>query len=244
MSLTNPNKVVTEERLAQFYQAILPYLGTGVEYGAGTSIDIDANNDISIYEMPAADMTEIIDPLPGPASQPEAANPVGCIIQMMGVSAPSGYLICNGATYNIAQYPRLANYFLLQFGVINKFGGDGTTTFAVPDLRGEFLRGTGTNGHAGCGSGSGVGVHQAPTYHQRTCTGWGSTSSAAGGFIVYSDATNDSSTWINNSTNEDSTTTSKRSRTGSFGTITGNTSNAGRFTSRPTNTSVLYCIKY
>ena len=27
MSLTNPNKIVTEERLAEFYGEILPYLG-------------------------------------------------------------------------------------------------------------------------------------------------------------------------------------------------------------------------
>ena len=70
-------------------------------------------------------------------------NPVGNIISFMGTIAPSGYLICDGAEVNIADYPNLANHFETQFGSKNYFGGNGTTTFAVPDLRNEFLRGHG-----------------------------------------------------------------------------------------------------
>ena len=106
MSLTNPNKVVTEERLADFYQSILPYLGGMPDVCGG------------------------------------GFAPIGTIIAFMGTTAPQDYLACDGTVYNIADYPRLAQFFTDQFGSANKFGGNGTTTFAVPDLKGEFLRGT------------------------------------------------------------------------------------------------------
>ena len=46
--------------------------------------------------------------------------------------APSGWVACNGSLLSIAQYDLL--YTLL--GTI--YGGDGITTFAVPDLRGRI----------------------------------------------------------------------------------------------------------
>jgi microcystin-dependent protein len=53
-------------------------------------------------------------------------------IQYLGFSfAPRGWVPCDGQTLNISQYSAL--YSLL--GVT--YGGDGTTTFAVPDLRGR-----------------------------------------------------------------------------------------------------------
>jgi microcystin-dependent protein len=41
--------------------------------------------------------------------------------------------------------------------------GDGSTTFNVPDLRGEFIRGAGTNHHTGQGNGAAPGYHQDAT---------------------------------------------------------------------------------
>ena len=41
--------------------------------------------------------------------------------------------MCDGSTYNIVDYPYLAQYFKDTFGTINVFGGDGITTFGVPD---------------------------------------------------------------------------------------------------------------
>lgn len=92
----------------------------------------------------------------------EYGNPIGTIISLMGKTAPDGYLVCDGAVYSISDYPKLSSYFTEQFGTANYFGGDGETTFAVPDLRGEFLRGTGTS-KLNEGSGADVGVHQEPT---------------------------------------------------------------------------------
>ena len=61
-------------------------------------------------------------------------TPVGHIITYMGNNAPKHYLICDGGEYNIIDYPYLVQHFTDEFGSVNYFGGDGTTTFAVPDL--------------------------------------------------------------------------------------------------------------
>lgn len=51
-------------------------------------------------------------------------------------SAPSGWLKANGAAVSRTTYATLFAAIGTTFGV-----GDGSTTFALPDLRGEFLRG-------------------------------------------------------------------------------------------------------
>lgn len=69
-------------------------------------------------------------------------TPIGTLHHFLGTAAPDGYLACDGAEYNIADYPALANFFEAQFGSANQFGGDGETTFCVPDLQGRFLFGS------------------------------------------------------------------------------------------------------
>ena len=61
-------------------------------------------------------------------------TPIGTIISVTGTTAPEHYLLCDGTVYNIETYPKLADYFEDQFGSKNIFGGDGMTTFAVPDM--------------------------------------------------------------------------------------------------------------
>ena len=159
--------------------------------------------------------------------------PVGHIISHMGNTAPAHYLICDGTEYNISDYPYLAQHFMDEFGSYNYFGGDGVNTFAVPDLRGEFLRGTGTNSHEYSGNGDNVGVHQDAT-----------------AIPVVSGNTNNSFTIIKTSKNNVEVNPDSYIMEYSLGTIYGNEvwhSSAQRhakYTSRPTNTSVLYCIKY
>ena len=62
-------------------------------------------------------------------------TPVGTYITVIGRTAPINYLICDGTIYNIAAYPELAAYFKEQFNAENYFGGDGTMTFAVPNIQ-------------------------------------------------------------------------------------------------------------
>ena len=151
----------------------------------------------------------------------------------MGTTAPIDYLICDGTTYNIADYPEITTYFTSQFGSVNYFGGDGTTTFAVPDLRGEFLRGTGINSYSEQGSGANVGVHQDATK-----------------LLSGSIAPNNSSQYFYRGQgelvlNEDSKSATQSIR-GPFGSVSVSSSSSNYqsyYYTRPTNTSVLYCIK-
>lgn len=51
-------------------------------------------------------------------------------------AAPSGWLLCNGAAVSRSTYSALFGVASTTWG-----GGDGNTTFNVPDMRGEFPRG-------------------------------------------------------------------------------------------------------
>lgn len=64
--------------------------------------------------------------------------PIGVIQAFSGQTAPHGYLLCNGASYKVADYPDL-------YAVIgNTYGGD-TENFNVPDYRETVLVGIGEN---------------------------------------------------------------------------------------------------
>lgn len=65
-----------------------------------------------------------------------ASVPVGTVIAFSASSAPSGYLLCNGSTANRTTYAGLFSVIGTTYGV-----GNGSTTFALPDYRGLFLRG-------------------------------------------------------------------------------------------------------
>lgn len=62
---------------------------------------------------------------------------IGEIRIFSGNFAPLGWAFCSGALYGIEQYT--AAFSILG----NTYGGDGRTTFAVPDLRGRVAVGTG-----------------------------------------------------------------------------------------------------
>ena len=168
-------------------------------------------------------------------------TPVGHIIPYMGNNAPKHYLICDGGEYNIVDYPYLAQHFTDEFGSVNYFGGDGTTTFAVPDLRGEFLRGTGTNSHANQGSGATVGEHQdgtdIPVIAQYIANDTAYLYTPGRKTERYPHEMD--SVLIEGYTGFN-TVRSERAEQGN------NTTDIRResITTRPTNTSVLYCIKY
>jgi microcystin-dependent protein len=67
--------------------------------------------------------------------------PTGSVIAFAGASAPSGYIICDGSAISRSAYADLFAAVGTTFGV-----GDGSSTFNIPDLRGIFVRGAGTNG--------------------------------------------------------------------------------------------------
>ena len=64
--------------------------------------------------------------------------PIGGLAAYLSTSIPTGWLRCDGSTVNIADYPDL-------YAVIGTtFGGDGVTTFELPDLQGIGVAGVNT----------------------------------------------------------------------------------------------------
>lgn len=66
----------------------------------------------------------------------DTGSDVGDIKVVATAAPPQGWLKCNGALVSRAQYAALFAAIGTRFGA-----GDGSTTFALPDLRGEFIRG-------------------------------------------------------------------------------------------------------
>ena len=66
----------------------------------------------------------------------DVETPAGTILFFSSSSLPSGYLKANGAAISRTTYSKLFSVIGTTFGA-----GDGSTTFNLPDLRGEFLRG-------------------------------------------------------------------------------------------------------
>ena len=188
-----------------------------------------------VEELTTAEMNAVKAAFQPPVgAKANSGNPVGTVISYFGLTAPTGYLACDGSTYNRATYPALADH-LIRTSV--DFIGDGSTTFTVPDLRGEFLRGTGTNGHANSGDGAAVGVHQQATEIPNVFKGMDSTTPrliAPYGSKDYTYPANmDVALNLNGS--------DLRFNSVKTGTVT---EWAGTYMARPTNTSVLWCIKY
>ena len=75
--------------------------------------------------------------------------------------APAGYLKCNGAAVSRTTYAALFGRIGTRHG-----GGDGSTTFNLPDLRGEFLRGW--DDGRGTDAGRGLGSWQAQDIQSHT----------------------------------------------------------------------------
>lgn len=66
-----------------------------------------------------------------------AKQVVGEIRMFAGSTAPAGWRMCDGSTLNIGDYGDL--YALID----TTYGGDGASTFALPDLRGKLPVGQG-----------------------------------------------------------------------------------------------------
>lgn len=62
--------------------------------------------------------------------------PTGSVFAMATRVVPQGYLECNGNTVNRSEFSKLFSVIGTTFG-----DGDGATSFNLPDLRGEFVRG-------------------------------------------------------------------------------------------------------
>ncbi len=146
------------------------------------------------------------------------AIPTGAVIYHAANTAPAGFIKANGAAVSRSTYSDLFAAISTTFGV-----GNGSSTFNVPDLRGEFLRGW--DDSRGVDNGRSFGSAQADElkshdHTQRPSTGtiWLDVYSTSGG------------TWPNE-------------RDGNI--IGGaNTGATGGTETRPRNIALLACIKY
>ena len=161
----------------------------------------------------------------------------GLILPFANTSVPSGFLSCDGSAVSRSTYATLFTAIGTVWGT-----GDGSSTFNVPDLRGAFLRGTGSHGTSNMAkgtdfAGAAVGAFendQAQDHrHQiQTDGGIGIGANNIGANSSYRQASlanNDFSEWIvagNPQVNNSQGTPRVGDET------------------RPFNAGILYCIKY
>ena len=152
--------------------------------------------------------------------------PTGTVIWTARNSAPTGYLKANGAAISRSTYADLFAAIGTTYGV-----GDGSTTFNLPDLRGEFVRGW--DDGRGVDTGRAIGTTQSDELksHTHTINDPGHSHSTAagggGGSIIAGFQGNGVGPYYTNSA------------------TTGITINAtGGTETRPRNIALLACIKF
>jgi microcystin-dependent protein len=143
----------------------------------------------------------------------QALVPAGAVQAFAMNSTPSGWLAADGSNVNRTTYAALFTAIGTTYG-----SGDGTTTFALPDLRGYFVRGSGTNSD-GTAAGT-FGAKQADELKSHLHTHEpGAAAGAASGGSFTAQRTDLLTTAIN-------------------------TSSTGGSETRPKNIAMLYCIKF
>jgi microcystin-dependent protein len=141
--------------------------------------------------------------------------PAGAVMSFAMTAAPTGWLECDGSTVSRTTYATLFAAIGTTFGA-----GDGSTTFKLPDLRGEFIRGY--DDGRGVDSGRVFGSSQADDLeaHSHTSTG----------LVVFS--TNAPAIGAANPTYDTVATDGA-----------GTTGTTGGTETRPRNVALMYCIK-
>ena len=106
-----------------------------------------------------------------------AGVPSGSVFCMAVATVPSGYLECNGAAVSRTTYAALFAIIGTAYGT-----GNGSSTFNLPDLRGEFVRGfdNGRNADTGRSIASSQSASNASHNHSISLSGTTSTKSLTG----------------------------------------------------------------
>ena len=167
----------------------------------------------------------------------QALLPAGAVMPFAMNSAPSGWLAADGTAVSRSTYATLFAAIGTTYGA-----GDGSTTFALPDMRGYFVRGSGTNSDA-TASGA-FGTKQAHAFLNHSHSASSDTQGAH--THTYDRAYNAGAVAAPGNLghfylNQSATTSSAGSHSH---TITVNTSTAGGTETRPANIALLYCIKF
>ena len=180
--------------------------------GVSVATDAEVSSAVANGVAPKANITYV-------DSQVTTAVPAGTIITVAKNTAPTGYLKANGALLSRTTYSDLFAQIGTTFGV-----GDGSTTFALPDLRGLFPRGW--DDGRGIDVGRVFGSKQEDIFKAHYHLQGDAHQNPVGRFGATPD--------IGASVNAQS----------SNATDAYNTSTVGGTETRPKNIALLYCIKY
>ena len=126
-----PATVVTDDWLNAVQEEVCNVIASR---GIALSKPVNTQLLAALNSMIAAAIAAIPADPPFPAI-PDAIPP-GAVMSFARASAPSGWLKCNGAAVSRTTYAALYTAIGGVFGT-----GDGSTTFNVPEMRGEFVRG-------------------------------------------------------------------------------------------------------
>jgi hypothetical protein len=167
-----------------------------------------------------------------------ANNPAGTVQYFANNTTPNGYLECNGQAVNRTTYAELFNAIGTLYGI-----GDGVTTFNLPDLRGEFLRGADNGRGADPGRALGTTQSPSPVVHDDT----GGAAAQNGDFSMDNGAVAYSDPWPGNIAGGIPSAYWAASPAGwtvYTGTATGGAAYGMIHGARPRNVALMPCIKF
>ena len=175
----------------------------------------------------------------------EIANgvPAGSVFTFATTTVPSGYLECNGAAVSRSTYASLFSSISTTWGA-----GDGSSTFNLPDLRGQFVRGW--DNSAGVDSGRSFASSQSDQNKEHNHTA--STTSLTGGIRKISEGflSGGSATGVFTKTNDGNNSITGSSSTSPVGGVdfdgshTHTIANDGGTEVRVKNYALMYVIKF
>lgn len=111
------------------------YIRMILGFANAPSVNLVINNDIALDPNFSTDINNEIANVNQRIDEINAV-PAGAVFAIPTINILSGYLECDGAEISRSTYSDLFGIIGTNFGV-----GDGSTTFNIPDLRGEFIRG-------------------------------------------------------------------------------------------------------
>lgn len=219
----------SESDINQLQDNIDAILGSEAATGPADALE-DKFNIADIDDTPADDADTAVSSkwIYDNVSSIYTLSKAGTIIAYGNDSVPNGYLACDGSAVSRTTYATLFTAISTTWGV-----GDGSTTFNLPDLRGMFIRGTGTHGSltmadtnafAGPSVGSSENDQLQGHWHRMLTT---ALTYAAGAAATYPGGVGTIDTWVTAAVTDG----------------TNGTPRAGDET-RPVAYGVKYCIKY
>lgn len=168
-----------------------------------------------------------------------ANNPAGTVQYFANTTTPNGYLECNGQAVSRTMYAELFNAIGTTYGP-----GNGSTTFNVPDLRGEFIRGADNGRGADPGRTLGTAQSPSPVVHDDT----GGAAAQNGDFSMDNIAANYCDPWPGTLAGGIPNAYWANAPAGGWTVYTGTTTGGAAYgmihAARPRNVALMPCIKY